>query len=406
MMQFRNESEVLTFLELRTLEDRILFMGITDAYILRNNPKLTEYIGQFRQTIRLSLERDLQTLRDHNVRIISQPDDPVHIILDKTITEQHREKEALLANMNIRTDFRITPVMLVSDDYKARLRALNPDTIENIIELDSVLDGANMHLADYALESSFSLWSKETGLCISDIRRICVSNINLTRLPDALMIQLQQFPNLSNLALWGNALTTLPESFGNLRKLKTLNLWDNKLTTLPKSFGHLAALSSLDLSNNSFTTLPESAKTILVNTDNERLLHLIPAPVSPSAPSASSVSSASSASSGEFSSRFSALGLSSLLEAPVSQASSAAAASSAIQASSSSSSSGPLVISSAGHLAPSVPAATPATLLLSVVPGSASAAVASSSSSAAARLLVGGVFVHKQRAARRAGKIS
>ena len=40
--------------------------------------------------------------------------------------------------------------------------------------------------------------------------------------------------------LWGNQLTTLPESFDQLAALQTLGLQDNKLTMLPKSFGQLA----------------------------------------------------------------------------------------------------------------------------------------------------------------------
>ncbi len=60
------------------------------------------------------------------------------------------------------------------------------------------------------------------------------------------------------LGLYQCGLTTLPESFGNLKSLTYLNLNSNKLKTLPESFWYLNLLEFLFLQNNQLTTLPES----------------------------------------------------------------------------------------------------------------------------------------------------
>ena len=64
--------------------------------------------------------------------------------------------------------------------------------------------------------------------------------------------------NITNLDLYNNQLTTLPESIGNLTQLITICLYDNYLTTLPESIGNLTLLTHLNLSNNKLTTLPKS----------------------------------------------------------------------------------------------------------------------------------------------------
>ncbi len=53
-----------------------------------------------------------------------------------------------------------------------------------------------------------------------------------------------QFTNLESAGLLGPKLTELPESFGNLKKLKTLGI-EGKLTELPESFGKLEGLEEL-----------------------------------------------------------------------------------------------------------------------------------------------------------------
>jgi hypothetical protein len=61
-----------------------------------------------------------------------------------------------------------------------------------------------------------------------------------------------------NLYLYSNSLTSLPESFGNLKIGGSLHLNDNSLTSLPESFGDLKIGGGLYLSYNSLTSLPES----------------------------------------------------------------------------------------------------------------------------------------------------
>ena len=59
-----------------------------------------------------------------------------------------------------------------------------------------------------------------------------------------------------NLALNGNNLTSLPESFGNLKIGGSLWLHRNELTSLPESFGNLKIGGNLWLHNNNLTSLP------------------------------------------------------------------------------------------------------------------------------------------------------
>ncbi|MHA1336379.1 MAG: leucine-rich repeat domain-containing protein [Promethearchaeota archaeon] len=75
-----------------------------------------------------------------------------------------------------------------------------------------------------------------------------------TTLPESI----GKLSSLEELYLGGNQLTTLPESIGNLKSLEYLSLYNNKLTTLPESFWNLKSLQILSLGSNKFTTLPES----------------------------------------------------------------------------------------------------------------------------------------------------
>jgi Leucine-rich repeat (LRR) protein len=68
---------------------------------------------------------------------------------------------------------------------------------------------------------------------------------------DEIIVILNDYLDLSN-----NKLTSLPDSFGNL-KVNRLYLSNNKLTSLPDSFGNLK-LNYLNLSNNKLTSLPDS----------------------------------------------------------------------------------------------------------------------------------------------------
>jgi Leucine-rich repeat (LRR) protein len=55
---------------------------------------------------------------------------------------------------------------------------------------------------------------------------------------------------------WGNQLSSLPDSFGNLQQLLRLGLKGNHLVQLPDSFTQLTSLVELFLTDNKLTTLP------------------------------------------------------------------------------------------------------------------------------------------------------
>ena len=55
-----------------------------------------------------------------------------------------------------------------------------------------------------------------------------------------------------------DALTSLPESIGNLTGLTSLDVSSTKLTSLPESIGNLTGLQSLDVSETRIASLPES----------------------------------------------------------------------------------------------------------------------------------------------------
>jgi hypothetical protein len=90
--------------------------------------------------------------------------------------------------------------------------------------------------------------------CVEVEGDLSLTNNNLTSLPES-------FGNLKiggGLWLYNNQLTSLPESFGNLKIGWSLWLNSNNLTSLPESFGNLKIGGDLNLDHNNLTSLPES----------------------------------------------------------------------------------------------------------------------------------------------------
>jgi Leucine-rich repeat (LRR) protein len=113
--------------------------------------------------------------------------------------------------------------------------------MNNFKELTDFLD---KYLVSYIIHSD----------CVEVENDLSLDNNNLTTLPES-------FGNLKvggDLLLRHNKLTSLPESFGNLKIGGYLSLSYNKLTSLPDSFGNLKIGSDLYLHNNKLTSLPES----------------------------------------------------------------------------------------------------------------------------------------------------
>lgn len=119
-----------------------------------------------------------------------------------------------------------------------------PESLGNLTIVNDVFLNDNVFLT--SLPQSFGDLKVGGSLWISDTR--------LTTLPES-------FGHLTvdgDLHLERNKLKTLPESFGSLRVGGNLHLYDNELTTLPESFGHLTLGGDLYLQDNKLTTLPES----------------------------------------------------------------------------------------------------------------------------------------------------
>ena len=87
-----------------------------------------------------------------------------------------------------------------------------------------------------------------------------------------------QLVNLEKLYLNYNNLTTLPESIGNLEKLKLLDIPSNQLTFLPITIGQMINLETLNLGGNQLTSLPNSIgdleKLKILNLENNKILLL------------------------------------------------------------------------------------------------------------------------------------
>ena len=68
----------------------------------------------------------------------------------------------------------------------------------------------------------------------------------------------------------------LPESFGELARLKKLIVYENSLRALPDSIGRLGALEGLDASTNQLEALPESVGELATSDKPRRVVRSLP----------------------------------------------------------------------------------------------------------------------------------
>ncbi len=73
----------------------------------------------------------------------------------------------------------------------------------------------------------------------------------------SLPIALQELTKLDSLNLAENKLTSIPATIGTLHSLRSLNLSDNKLIAIPGGIGQLESLQYLDLDHNQLSSIPE-----------------------------------------------------------------------------------------------------------------------------------------------------
>jgi Leucine-rich repeat (LRR) protein len=81
-----------------------------------------------------------------------------------------------------------------------------------------------------------------------------LQNLGLTSLPESI----GDAKSVRSLWLQNNLLEALPPSIRRVAGLKVLSLWWNRLKTVPNEIGHLANLEQLDLSDNNLVMLSPS----------------------------------------------------------------------------------------------------------------------------------------------------
>lgn len=107
---------------------------------------------------------------------------------------------------------------------------------------------------DFSDDEKEFLKSKLNEIHKLPLTHICLLDMQLTEVP----LGLFEMPQLTEVVLTSNYISTLPELTSSLSRLQVLCINDNKLRHIPEYIGKLACLRYLDLENNELTTLPES----------------------------------------------------------------------------------------------------------------------------------------------------
>jgi len=137
------------------------------------------------------------------------------------------------------------------EDLTASNWQYKKDSNGNVIELNMGGDARAWIYQDLKLYPSIQ--------SLIHLKKLNLSGDGLTVFPEVIS---SKYLNLEVLDISHNAISDLPENFGNLTKLDTLkfnyNNYNKTLSKLPESFGQLKNLKYLDLTLMGLNTLPES----------------------------------------------------------------------------------------------------------------------------------------------------
>lgn len=151
-----------------------------------------------------------------------------------------------------------SPVAALPDGIGTRaLRSLDLYNVPNLATLPATLKQATS-LMEFELEGAASLTALPDGFLNSaELENLKIMDVpKLRALPDSI----GGATALEELDIRASGLTTLPDTFGDMRSLKRVDLIDvSSLTALPDTFGQLGNLRTLSITGAaSLTTLPES----------------------------------------------------------------------------------------------------------------------------------------------------
>ena len=122
-------------------------------------------------------------------------------------------------------------------------------------------------LEDFGISQSTIEEFPDIVLKLTKLKRLDMANNKITKIPN----EIDQLINLEELNVSGNYLITkIPDTIGNLTKLKTLKVHYNILTEIPDTIGNLTNLETLYLNNNKITKIPD----IIGNLTKLKMLNL------------------------------------------------------------------------------------------------------------------------------------